>query len=133
MGATYDPVPSHGALSFNLYCTWDQFRDGEFLTMGRDEFKQHLTTDELKIRFAMDIFRVCYLHTGFGDFHFDQIIPYFWSCVNYWDTVWKIDDIPRPREFPWLGFELDYYHQKQETTLLIAGRRKPHARRALLF
>ena len=132
--ATYDPSPGSGAYTLRMNCTWDQFRDGDFLTMGRQIFIDQLTTDYRKIVFAMDVFRLCYLHTDYGNFGFDEIIPYWWQCVNYWDTVWKIDDIPRPREFPWLGFELDYYHQqKEDTMLLLAGRRKPHARRTILF
>lgn len=134
----YGINPSPGL--YRSPCTWDSWASGDFLNnpnMDQDlinELNNDPDPPYRQVRLAMDIFRHCYLHTGIGKtLPYPDAVSYWINCCNYWKDVWSINDIPRPREFPWLGFELDYYHQKRESALLIAGRRKQHARRALLF
>lgn len=141
-GATWDPdphSPTYSTQHYDVGCTWDEWASGEFLTKQGvnqallDQIAADPNPPYRKARLAMDILRCCYLRSAFN-MPWKEALDYWLSCIEYWKDVWDIADIPRPREFPWLGFELDYYHKKQDDMMLLfAGRRKPHARRTLLF
>ena len=138
-GAKWNPATGGSPYEYGVACSWDEWASGEYLTKPGvnanllAEIEADPNPPYRKTRLAMDILRKCYLRSAFN-FPNPEILDYWLDCIEYWKDVWDIADIPRPREFPWLGFELDYYHQqKEDTMLLLAGRRKPHARRAILF
>ena len=141
-GAKWNPATSGGSLyTYNVACSWDEWASGAFLTKAGvnpnllDEIAQDPDPPYRKVRLAMDIFRRCYLRSSFA-LPAPDAVTYWIKCTEYWNQVWSIADIPRPREFPWLGFELDYWHIDRDNKRFVAltqGRRKkPHVRTILL-
>ena len=138
-GATWDP--DHHTPLYNVPCSWDEWASGAFMTKPGinqallNEIAQDDDPPYRWIRLAMDIFRTAYLNTDFA-FPAEDALSYWRQCIQYWNQVWSIADIPRPREFPWLEFELDYWHIDRDTkrflSLATGRRRKPRVRTILL-
>lgn len=142
-GATWEPrtdSPNYCPYKYTVPCSWDEWASGAFMTKpGIDQRLLNAINKEDTpyrwVRLAMDLFRTAYLNSS-PAVPADNAIRYWMNCIEYWNSVWSIEDIPRPREYPWLEFELDYYHinQNNKRFLTIAnGRRKKKHERTILL
>lgn len=117
-------------------CTWNDWRDDKPVELF-ETYMMNFHGIELnlwdKIHIMMDIFRCCYLQTGYQDFQFEMKSRYVWNAIQYWKNHggWDVMDIPRARDIP--ECELDQYHVSLEQLLLIIGRRKHHGVRTILL
>lgn len=117
-------------------CTWDFWKNDSplqiFAQYAAQQYQISLTDWDLR-HIMMDIFRVCYIHSGYVDFDFETKTQYILNAIRYWENngSWDVKDIPRPRDLP--ECELDKYHISTEMLLLILGRRKKHSERTILL
>lgn len=117
-------------------CTWNDWRDDlpveQFYNYMRDVRGIEISEWD-KRHIMMDIYRVCYIHSGYHDFDFEQKSLYVWNAIHYWENTIGFDPkwIPRARDIP--ECELDYFHINPDTFITIAGRRRHNNARRTVF
>ena len=108
-------------------CTWDYWAADSPLAIFRDHMYNTVGVypSQWDLRhIMMDIYRVCYIHSGYRDFDFKDKSLYVFNALKYWDENggYDVKDIPRARDIDYC--ELDRFHVNPSVFALLAGRKK---------